>query len=61
MEGFNLVGEGEVGGSKRGVRGSLRIAFLLVAVLARLLRALWIKATRPGLRVVAWAELAQPR
>jgi hypothetical protein len=38
-----------------------RIAFLLVAALARLLRALSMESRRPGLRVVAWAELARPR
>ncbi len=39
----------------------LRIAFLLVAALARLSRALLMESRRPGLRVVAWAKLAQPR
>jgi hypothetical protein len=38
-----------------------RMAFLLEAALARLLRALLMEWRRPGLRVVAWAELAQPR
>ncbi len=38
-----------------------RIAFLLVAALARLSRALLMELRRPGLRVVAWAELAWPR
>jgi hypothetical protein len=38
-----------------------RIAFLLVAALARLSRALSMESRRPGLRVVAWAELGQPR
>ncbi len=39
----------------------LRMAFLLVAVLARLSRALWMEVRRPGLRVVVWAELAPSR
>ncbi len=39
----------------------LRVAFLLVAVLARLSRALSMESRRPGLRVVVWAELAWPR
>jgi hypothetical protein len=38
-----------------------RTAFLLKAALARLLRALSMESRRPGLRVVAWAELALPR
>jgi hypothetical protein len=37
------------------------MAFLLEAALARLSRALSIESRRPGLRVVEWAELAQPR
>ncbi len=35
-----------------------RMAFLLEAALARLLRALLMESRRPGLRVVVWAELA---
>jgi hypothetical protein len=38
-----------------------RMAFLLEAALVRLSRALSMDFRRPGLRVVAWAELAQPR
>jgi hypothetical protein len=38
-----------------------RIAILLVAVLARLSRALLMESRRPGLRVVVWAELTWPR
>ncbi len=38
-----------------------RTAFLLDAALARLLRALLMESRRPGLRVLVWAELAQPR
>ncbi len=38
-----------------------RIAFLLVAALARLSRALSMESRRSGLRVVVWAELAWPR
>jgi hypothetical protein len=38
-----------------------RMAFLLEAALARLSRALLMELRRPGLRVVAWAELVQPR
>ncbi len=38
-----------------------RMAFLLVAALARLSRALLMEVRRPGLRVVVWAELAWPR
>ncbi len=37
-----------------------RMAFLLEAALARLLRALLMELRRLGLRVVAWAELAWP-
>ncbi len=37
-----------------------RMAFLLEAALARLSRALSMESRRPGLRVMAWAELAQP-
>jgi hypothetical protein len=36
------------------------MAFLLEAALARLSRALLMESWRPGLRVVVWAELAQP-
>ncbi len=35
-----------------------RMAFSLVAAMARLLRALSMESRRPGLRVVVWAELA---
>ncbi len=38
-----------------------RMAFSLVAALARLSRALSMELRRPGLRVVVWAELARPR
>ena len=38
-----------------------KMAFLLEAELARLLRALWMEPRRPGLRVVKWAELVWPR
>ncbi len=38
-----------------------KIAFLLEAALARLLRVLSMESRRPGLRVVVWAELARPR
>ncbi len=38
-----------------------RIAFLLMAALARLSRVLSMESRRPGLRVVVWAELAWPR
>jgi hypothetical protein len=38
-----------------------KMAFLLEAALARLLRALLMDSRRPGLRVVVWDELAQPR
>jgi hypothetical protein len=38
-----------------------KMAFLLEATLARLLRALSMESRKPGLRVVVWAELAQPR
>ncbi len=38
-----------------------RMAFLLEAALARLSRELLMESRRPGLRVVAWAELAWPR
>ena len=37
------------------------VAFLLEAALARLSRVLLVESRRPGLRVVVWAELAQPR
>ncbi len=63
MEGLDLIGEVGVGGGKRGIRGNelLQDAFLLEAVLARLLRALSMESRRPGLRVVEWADLARPR
>ncbi len=38
-----------------------KMAFSLEVALARLLRALSMESGRPGLRVVVWAELAQPR
>jgi hypothetical protein len=60
MEGFDLVGWGGVGGELEAISCS-RMAFLLVAALARLSRALLMESRRPGLRVVAWAKLARPR
>ncbi len=38
-----------------------RMAFLLVIALARLSRALLMELRRPGLGVLAWAELVWPR
>ncbi len=38
-----------------------RMAILLVAALARLLKMLSMESRRPGLWVVAWAELARPK
>ncbi len=61
-EGFDLVGEGIVGGGKRGVSGYEFLEdFSLVAALARLSRALLMESRRPGLWALAWAELAWPR
>ncbi len=60
-EGLHLSGEIGVGGGKRGVRGDELLAFLLEAALVRLSRALSMESSRPGLRVVEWAELARPR
>jgi hypothetical protein len=62
-EGLDLVGEVEVGGGEREVRGDehSKMAFSLEAALARLLRALSMESKRPELRVVEWAELARPR
>jgi hypothetical protein len=56
-----MKGEFEVAREELEVMSCSRMAFLLVAALARLSRALSMEVRRPGLRVVAWTELAWPR